>query len=60
MNNKIVGNCHRCGKEDSLDSASGLCVSCYDPEVSYAIMLKYGDHSEELREYLDNGKKPVL
>ena len=32
----------------------------YDPNISFAIMQKYGDHSEELRDYLDNGKKPEL
>ena len=26
----------------------------YDPEYSYYLMQKYGDHSKELKEYLEN------
>lgn len=32
MNNKIVRNCDKCNKEDSINSHSGLCVSCENKE----------------------------
>ena len=60
MKHSIVGNCSRCGREDSIDTVTGLCLSCYNPDISYSIMKRYGDHSDELRDYLDSGKEPEL
>ena len=32
----------------------------YNPEMSYEIMKRYGDHSKELEEYLKTGRVPKL
>jgi len=32
MINKVMRNCDKCGKEDSINSINGLCQSCEDEE----------------------------
>ena len=53
MNNKIVRECDKCKKEDSINSFSGLCPSCETEEKEKKIETLQKEN-EKIRTSIDN------